>query len=369
MVKLLVIEDETLLLEEVVEILTFEGFEVYGAENGAMGIEMVYQHRPDLILCDIMMPVMDGYQVLMSLQSDHQTRLIPFMFITAKSAINDIRVGMNLGADDYVTKPFTRDTLLEAIETRLEKHRVIADMIDSAQDRIDHLQGTIMMSLPHELRTPLSSITGYSEILAEDVETMSPAQIRTMITGVQRGAKRLHRLIENYLLFAQLQIRRYQEQELQELIAYYKQNPIHVHEYISSMALQKAQQYQREDDLQIDIAPVGVALPADEVKKIVSELTDNAFKFSEPGTPVQISMTVENDIITLIFEDHGRGMTTQQIEQIGAYMQFDRMLHEQQGLGLGLTIARMLVELFGGTFDIQSEPEAGTRIIISFSNN
>lgn len=366
MSKILVIEDEALLLEEVVEILTFEGFEVYGAENGAIGIERVYQHWPDIILCDIMMPRMDGYQVLMNLQSDARTRLIPFLFTTAKSSVEDIRTGMSLGADDYLTKPFSRDQLVQAINARLEKRRVVADLIDQSREQITHLQNTIMITLPHELRTPLSSISGYSEILAEDIETMTTEQVQTMVNGVRRGAQRLHRLIENYLLYAQLEIKRYQREELDALIEYYRANPIQVSEIVESVAQQKADHYDRSADLHLTLQTDLVPLPFDEVKKIVAELTDNAFKFSEAGTPVTVAVHATEEGVSFIVQDHGRGMTAEQIEQIGAYMQFDRKLYEQQGLGLGLTLARMLVHLFEGNLVIQSEPETGTTVTVSF---
>ena len=366
MTKILIIEDEVLLLEEMVEILTFEGFDTYGAENGAIGIEMVHQHQPDLILCDIMMPHMDGYQVLLNLQSDPKTRLIPFMFITAKSTIDDIRVGMNLGADDYLTKPFTQDELLQAINVRLEKRRVVADLIDRSTEQLEHLQSTIMLTLPHELRTPLSSIAGYSEILAEDFQNMTADQVRTMITGVRRGAQRLHRLVENYLLYAQLQLKQHQQHELEMLLNYYRDNPVPVAEVLEGAAITQARHYKREQDLQLNLEHFNIPLPADEISKIFRELADNAFKFSEAETPVAISAHHNESTIAFQFEDQGRGMSTDQIEQIGAYMQFDRKLYEQQGMGLGLTIARMITELFGGTFSIESEPESGTRITVSF---
>lgn len=119
--KILVIEDETAVRENILELLDAEGFDPIGAENGRLGVQLALESVPDLILCDVMMPEVDGYGVLNALRSDTVTATIPFIFLTAKSTKADVRQGMDLGADDYLTKPFTRSELLGAIATRLEK--------------------------------------------------------------------------------------------------------------------------------------------------------------------------------------------------------------------------------------------------------
>ena len=108
MTRILVVEDGTLLRAEMVEWLGFEGFDVEGAEDGLVALERIEQHTPDLIICDITMPRLDGYGLLLELQANPATAQIPFIFVTARSAHEDIRHGMSAGADDYITKPFTR---------------------------------------------------------------------------------------------------------------------------------------------------------------------------------------------------------------------------------------------------------------------
>lgn len=125
MAKVLVIEDEKLALKNLFKILSAEGFEVIGAENGMQGIELAIKEEPNLIICDIMMPDLDGYQVLTSLREEPNTSLIPFIFLTAKNERADIRQGMNLGADDYLMKPFEVDELLEAIAARFKRQALL----------------------------------------------------------------------------------------------------------------------------------------------------------------------------------------------------------------------------------------------------
>ena len=121
MKKILVIEDEVQSREMFLECLEAEGFNVIGAENGFVGIQQVQQHLPDLVICDIKMPELDGYDVLTKLRQDPTTAIIPFIFLTAKSSKADLRQGMQLGADDYITKPSTVDEILAAIATRFQK--------------------------------------------------------------------------------------------------------------------------------------------------------------------------------------------------------------------------------------------------------
>ena len=119
MTKVLLAEDDTSLRENVEELLELSGFSVFSASNGKIAVEMARKELPDIVLCDIMMPEMDGYEVLEQLSSDESTRHIPFIFVSAKTERHEIRRGMDLGADDYLTKPFEEEELLTAIRTRL----------------------------------------------------------------------------------------------------------------------------------------------------------------------------------------------------------------------------------------------------------
>src|SRR5690606_30064941 len=121
MKKILVIEDNNEIRENIVEILELDGYEAMEAANGVEGVQVALKEVPDLIICDIMMPELDGYGVLHILSKKEATAGIPFIFLTAKAERSDMRKGMNLGADDYLTKPFDDTELLEAIEVRLKK--------------------------------------------------------------------------------------------------------------------------------------------------------------------------------------------------------------------------------------------------------
>jgi CRP-like cAMP-binding protein/CheY-like chemotaxis protein len=130
MIKVLYIEDDAVLRENTAELLELSGFNVITAPNGKIGIEKAKSELPDIILCDIMMLGIDGYGVLEALSKDKQTQLIPFIFLSAKTERQDIRKGMNLGADDYITKPFTEEELVSAINSRIAKIKILKEEQD-----------------------------------------------------------------------------------------------------------------------------------------------------------------------------------------------------------------------------------------------
>jgi DNA-binding NarL/FixJ family response regulator len=131
---ILVIEDEPEMLRNMITILRMEGFKPVSAENGRLGVEAVRREKPDLILCDVMMPELDGYGVLESLRANPETIGIPFVFLTAKGEKGDVRAGMNLGADDYLAKPVDADELLATVHARLERH---AEKEQAAQAKVE----------------------------------------------------------------------------------------------------------------------------------------------------------------------------------------------------------------------------------------
>ena len=140
MTRILVIEDDLFVRENIVELLEAEDFEVFSTENGILGILWAQDNRPDLVICDVMMPEMNGYDVLAEMRQLPTTALIPFIFLTAMADKRDIRHGMELGADDYLTKPFTREELLNAINARLAKQEKLMKQYNEEHKRVEVLE-------------------------------------------------------------------------------------------------------------------------------------------------------------------------------------------------------------------------------------
>jgi DNA-binding response OmpR family regulator len=133
MIKVLVIEDEKSVRKTISELLEIKGYNVFSASGGKEGVKLAKELIPDLILCDIMMPEYDGYKVLKKLLAESKTALVPFIFLTAKAQMSDLRLGMELGADDYIIKPFKAKELYKAIETRLAKHKSVLKQLNETK--------------------------------------------------------------------------------------------------------------------------------------------------------------------------------------------------------------------------------------------
>ena len=358
MKKILVIEDERDIREHIVKILQYEGFEAISAENGRAGIECVQRERPDLIVCDVLMPEVSGYGVLTEIRTNPHTATIPFIFLTARASQDDMRHGMKLGADDYLTKPFKVSDLLDAVRTRLEKHTL-------ETQQFDQLRQNLSQALPHELQTPLTAILGFTDFLLHIDRDLLPGidEILEMQRSINECAVRLEHLISNYLLYARLQMLEYDADKRRQ----WTSNNVlaNVQTFIDFVVTNQAKELQRGADVRCEVENATLQMSEPHFQKVLNELLDNACKFSEQGTPIAVvGRTDGDDRYVLRITDQGRGMTEKQIANIGAYIQFERPRYEQQGMGLGLTIAQMLVRLHAGQFSLESEPEKGTTVTI-----
>ncbi len=361
MKRILVIDDEEWLREMVHMALGQRGYEVIEAPNGAAGVEAARKHLPDLVLCDVNMEKMDGYATLSALRNESATATIPFILMTGLADNAGMRHGMELGANDYLPKPFTLDGLYAAVEARLK----IAEKVrEQAGEALNDLRTNLSMMLPHELRTPLNGILAYGEMLASDPGSLSPEEIADMGQTIAQSGRALQRLIETFLAYSQLEIIRADPQKIASLRG---KSIATAHQIVEREARRIAGDAKRAEDLVLDLASISVPVSEEYFAKLVEELVHNAFKFSKPGTPVTVSLQAVTGAPVLSVTDRGRGMTADQITKLGAFMQFDRKTHEQQGLGLGLTIARRLAEIHGGALSLESEAGIGTTAKVKFS--
>lgn len=195
MKKILVIEDEESVRENLLELLEAEEFDVVGAADGLAGIDAAQQHKPDLILCDVMMPKADGFEVLNTLRQEPITAMIPFIFITARADKADLRRGMELGADDYITKPFTLTELLNAISVRLEKN---ASLEQYSQEKIAHDHSHTFLSMPEAMGSTLDDILKLSQLIINQSNSLERDEIREISECIYESAQSLSRLMENY---------------------------------------------------------------------------------------------------------------------------------------------------------------------------
>ncbi len=351
--RILIIEDDHTLRTEISAILTLENFEVKDAPNGEIGLKMLDDFQPDLILCDIMMPVMDGTEVLEKLRNSESNLLTQFVYITALAEKENIRMGMENGADDYLVKPFTREELLRSVNTRLGKASYMDQKVES---ELNDLREKILSSVPHEMRTPLHAIIGFSQIINEEANRMKLSRIGDLASYIHDSGQQLLKLTNRYNKYveARASVRNEAVPEI---------NPSSIH-FIYEIAKGIAAGFDRGNDLHISLEQAVLQISEEKLKTVISELVENAFKFSISGSPINILGEITGQVYEITITDAGRGMDHLSLKKIGAFQQFERKRYEQQGSGLGLITAHLIIELASGHLEIDSTSGEGTVVNI-----
>lgn len=351
---LLVIDDDEAIRSSYGLALEHAGYRVLTAADGAQGVELARRHLPDLILCDINMPGMDGRTVLRTLRGDAAAGATQIVLMTGNLRALSPREAMALGADDFLTKPFGVVQLMRCVEARLQRAQIHGRVADQA---VTDLRASLSSSLPHELFTPLAGILGLTAALREDLSRLSPVEIMELLANIEQSGRRLHRTLKNYLMVIDLETSAAPEKAPPVLAG---DDPSAA---VATGAATAAQRHRREADLTVQAAACTITAHAADLITMTEELVDNACSFSRPGTPISVRLDAPG---RLQVTDQGRGMTPEQIRRIGAFRQFDRRKHEQQGLGLGLVLVRKLAARCGADFSLNSEPGAGTMATLAF---
>ncbi len=358
---ILLAEDHWALQQAVKDLLSAEGYRVLAATDGAEALDLMHETRPDLIIADVMMPRMDGYELYEKVREKPEWVTIPFIFLTARAEPEDIIKGKGLGAEDYITKPFNPDELLAVVKARLERAEAIQEV---AEAEFDRLRRQIVNILSHELRTPLTYIRGYTDLALEDLHGLPPEALQDFLLGIQRGTQRLSRLIEDLLLMVQLESGRLKE----ELKAncHVVEDPTPLIQKAMSLYEERAHQQQSALILRAEPPYTPVAVCDVYFMDALSRLLDNALKFSN-GTQQPVVITVESkpSWLEIAVTDYGVGIPAAEIPNLfQKFRQIERERYEQQGVGIGLYIARQLILLHDGDIEVESQPGEGSTFTI-----
>ena len=358
--KLLVVEDEPNLLLGIRDILILEHYEVVTASNGKKALEVLQEfgddELPDLILSDIMMPFMNGIELLQEVRKRVEWVTIPFIFLTAKGEKDDVKMGKMVGVDDYLIKPFDADELLVAVEAKLRRIRAINDVHRGA---ISAIKRQIMTILNHEFRTPLTLVVAYSEMLkGYDINSMDEDELLLFLREVNSGAERLRRLVENFILLVELQ-----SGDTKNTYEWRKGEITDIADVIQTAYSQALPPASAGNRCTLSVPPSLPPIIGDRefLVVILRELILNAVKFSEPDDPIEVQVEAIGDELHIRVIDNGRGIQKAELDLIwNNFYQINRQQFEDQGAGSGLAIAQGLAQLHEATIDAQSEYGEGS---------
>ncbi|NMB82534.1 MAG: hybrid sensor histidine kinase/response regulator [Ignavibacteria bacterium] len=355
MAKILVIEDDYNIRTNICEILESEGYHTLQAENGQAGLQIIKSRLPDLIICDIMMPELNGFEVLERTKKYSSAASIPFIFLTAKVEPENLRKGMNLGADDYLLKPFHIQDLLDSVKTRLEKKEVV-------KKELNDLQEQIIAKIPHELRTPLVPILGYAELI-EDEENIE--NIKEMASLIKKFGKSLHSKIEKFLIYQDLLIKEAKEIDLKQRKYFTEITSEMIASYLTGLD----PDLNSKERAKIKVESYNLNIAEWYLETLVKELVENGLKYSDHSKPVSIIGTKENAQYRIAVLDQGRGMSKEEINSISAFKKFGEEQLSETGVGLGLAIVMKIVNTFKAEISITSKPNNFTKVELSFPHS
>jgi signal transduction histidine kinase len=348
--KILLVDDDTNIRETLTELLVYKNYVVRTAVNGQDALDVLEYWTPDLIICDIMMPVMDGHQLHEIIKDNQLLSPIPFVFLTAKNEANLMRNCLLDGVDDFLSKPFKIQELTSIIETKIARFEKIKNAHHNLYIGKQHL-------FQHEVNTPLHGILGFTNLLIRDNGKLDEKEIDLFYESIKISGERLNRTVKNIILFQNL-----------------KNNFISFDATASTAILKKIFDVKRklfqiyvneEKRVRFAIDEANIQIDEMYLDFILYEIIDNALKFSPKNKFISVSGSRYNtEFYELVIEDYGIGFSEEELKKIGAAQQFKREKREQQGLGLGLFLSKAFIKKFNGVFSIISKENEGTSIKI-----
>jgi signal transduction histidine kinase len=348
---ILIIDDDSALRLGLSVTLQRKGYSIITASNGQAGLEKIRALGPDLILCDVMMPPPNGFELRKLLSSEPASSNIPFIFVTARTGVEDRISGIDEGADDYITKPFEPQELVARIEAvfrriELEQARGREQMKKVAAEELDKFKHEVLQNFHHELRTPLTNILLPLEtILTHKFD--NPEEQTRFIRMALTNADRLESLSTDFILLSAID---------HDSLSAIRQ-PIHLETNLLPAVHRRLERYKTKAiQLVTRFSVLGeISGPRKELTQVVIHLLDNAFKFSPEHGTVELAISSnEAGDTTIRVSDDGPGIPANLREKVfESFFQGSRGdARDYEGLGVGLTIAKAILEKIGGSIKI-----------------
>lgn len=345
---ILVVDDTPTNLKVLSAMLNEAGYQVRPAISGELAIKAAQSRPPDLILMDIMMPDMDGYEVCTALKNIPEIKDIPIIFISALDETMDKVKAFQVGGVDYITKPFQIEEVLARIENHLMLYRQRKEI-----EGLNALKDLLIRTVSHDLKNPISNIMGYAELLLVEREAMSDqTQREQLLQQVYQSAEHMYTLVTNLLDLTRI-----------EDTAALFFSPVLLADVLETQ-LEQCQLLASEKGITVEVdGKMEGFIWADQswIGEVFANLLMNAIKYTAVGGHVYIRSNYTDDVVTVHVEDNGRGIAKAHLPHL--FEKFYRIEQEEEenvGTGLGLSIAQAIAERHNGKITVQSEVGKGS---------
>ncbi|MCX7833545.1 MAG: hybrid sensor histidine kinase/response regulator [Ignavibacteria bacterium] len=352
----LIVDDLPQNIEVLGNILSNRGVKIAIALNGQQAINIATKKKPDLILLDVAMPEMDGFEVCKILKENPETREIPIIFLTAKTETDDIVKGFEIGAVDYITKPFKTAELLARVRTHLELKRsrdLITQQIAQLEKLIEDKDKFISV-ISHDLRGPFTGFLGLTKFLSENIDSFTQEEIVEISKELHNSLLRQYQLLENLLEWSKIQIGKVKV----------KKEKIDVSEIVKNK-IELFQTAAKSKNIElITKIPQNTYAFADPIMigSVIHNLISNAIKYTNEGGNVTIDILYKENYLEITVSDSGIGISDENIKKLfhPEYSFSTPGTKMEKGTGLGLVIAKEMIELNDGKITVESKENVGT---------
>lgn len=367
MAKIVVIEDEQHIRDEVTSWLQFEGHEVHNADNGQTGLDMIFQLKPELIICDIRMPGMNGFEVLLTVRSKPQTSDIPFVFITASAERESMRYGMKLGADDYITKPFTYKEILDAVNARIQKHalekEVLGKQMDTLQNALDNevekrvLKSRIVAMFSHDFRNPLALIQSSANLLINYNDKLDEEKRINKLKQITGSVQLLMQMLDDMLLIA----------EMEDVSFRPHAKPLDIAEFVQAVLSDFSDIFIETHEFNTLIETHDRILIDEKLlRHILHNVLSNAVKYSPDNAEVFVSVKRLHNHIEIVIQDYGIGIPDDYMPDLFEPFKRADNTGNIAGTGLGLSIVKQALDYCSGRIEVESTVGQGSKFKLLF---
>ena len=365
MAEVLIVDDITKNIEVVSEILYQRGIDVSFALSGEQALSFFKYRRPDLVLLDVAMPGMDGFEVCRRLKADAETKDIPIIFLTAKKESDDIVRGFELGGVDYITKPFNSAELVSRVQTQLElkQNRDLVARQNEELQKLNSQKDRFFSIIAHDLKNPFSGFMGMAQLLKKKYELLTEDEVREFISILNDSAERLYKLLENLLTWSRLQLGSMTVNPTEFQMLPLLQTTV-------NLFMENA----KEKGAELDYScPEELTIYADQemIYTIIRNLISNALKYIEEAGTVRIEVKkAENspDETVLKVTDTGIGMDRETVDRL--FILDRRPLKPgtsgESGTGLGLILCKEFTDHNNGSIAVDSTPGEGSVFTLRF---